>query len=51
MGSLTLQICITKLTTIGSDNSLTAGRRHAIIWNNAGTLLILDPWEQISGKS
>ena len=33
-------ICITKLTTIGSDNGLSPGRRQAIIWTNAGILLI-----------
>ena len=29
-----------KLTTIGSDNGLSPGRRQAIIWTNAGILLI-----------
>ena len=33
-------ICICKLTTIGSDNSLSPGRRQAIIWTNAGIFLI-----------
>ena len=33
-------ICIGKPTIIGSDNGLTAGRRQAIIWTNAGILLI-----------
>ena len=33
-------ICVSKLTTIGSDNGLSPGRRQAIIWNNAGILLI-----------
>ena len=33
-------ICIGKLTNIGSDNGLSPGRRRAIIWTNAGTLLI-----------
>ena len=33
-------ICIGKLTNIGSDNGLSPGRRQAIIWINAGTLLI-----------
>ena len=33
-------ICISKLTTIGSDNGLSPGRRQAIIWTNAGILLI-----------
>ena len=33
-------ICVSKLTIIGSDNSLAPGRRQAIIWTNAGILLI-----------
>ena len=33
-------ICISKLTVIGSDNGLSPGRRQAIIWTNAGILLI-----------
>ena len=33
-------ICVNKLTIIGSDNSLSPGRRQAIIWTNAGILLI-----------
>ena len=33
-------ICIVKLTIIGSDNGLSPGRRQAIIWTNAGILLI-----------
>ena len=33
-------ICVSKLTTIGSDNSLSPGRRQAIIWTNDGILLI-----------
>ena len=33
-------ICISKLTTIGSDNGLLTGRRQAIIWINAGIMLI-----------
>ena len=32
-------ICVSKLTTIGSDNGLLPGRRQAIIWCNAGILL------------
>ena len=34
------QICISKLTIIGSDNGLSPDRRQAIIWTNAGLLLI-----------
>ena len=33
-------ICVSKLTIIGSDNGLPADRRQAIIWTNAGILLI-----------
>ena len=33
-------ICVSKLTIIGSDNGLAPGRRQAIIWTNAGMLLI-----------
>ena len=33
-------ICVGKLTNIGSDNGLLPGRRQAIIWTNAGILLI-----------
>ena len=32
--------CVSKQTIIGSDNSLSPGRRQAIIWTNAGILLI-----------
>ena len=33
-------ICISSLTIIGSDNGLPPDRRQAIIWTNAGILLI-----------
>ena len=33
-------IRVGKLTIIGSDNGLSPGRRQAIIWANAGILLI-----------
>ena len=33
-------ICVGNLTIIGSDNGLSSGRRQAIIWTNAGILLI-----------
>ena len=33
-------ICVSKLIIIGSDNGLSPGRRQAIIWTNAGILLI-----------
>ena len=36
-------ICIGNLTIIGPDNGLSPGRRQAIIWTNAGILLI-GPW-------
>ena len=33
-------ICVGKLTIIGPDNGLSPGRRQAIMWTNAGILLI-----------
>ena len=33
-------ICVSYLTIIGSNNGLSPGRRQAIIWTNAGILLI-----------
>ena len=33
-------ICVGKLTIIGSDSGLSPGRRQAIVWTNAGILLI-----------
>ena len=33
-------ICVGKLSIIGSDNGLSPSRRQAIIWTNAGILLI-----------
>ena len=33
-------ICVSRLTITGSDNGLSPGRRQAIIWTNAGILLI-----------
>ena len=33
-------ICVSKLTIIGSDNGLSPGQRQAIVWTNAGILLI-----------
>ena len=33
-------ICVSKLTSIGSENGLSSGRRQAIIWTNAGILLM-----------
>ena len=32
--------CVSKLTIIGSDSGLSSSRRQAIIWTNAGILLI-----------
>ena len=34
------RICVGNLTIIVSDNCLSPGRRHAIIWTDAGILLI-----------
>ena len=33
-------ICVSKLAIIGSGNGLSPGRRQAIIWTNAGLLLV-----------
>ena len=33
-------ICVNKISIIGSDNGLSPGRRKAIIWTDAGLLLI-----------
>ena len=41
---LVTHICVGKLSIIGSDNGLSPGRRQAIIWTNAGILLI-EPFE------
>ena len=35
-----VHICVGNLTTIGSDNGLSPGRRQAITWTNAGILSI-----------
>ena len=35
-----MHICISRLTITGSENGLSPGRRQAIIWTNAGILLI-----------
>ena len=35
-----MHIYVGKLTIIGSNNGLSSGRRQAIIWTNAGILLI-----------
>ena len=41
-------ICVGKLIIIGSDNGLSPGRRQAIIWTNAGILLIGPLWTNFS---
>ena len=41
-------ICVGNLTIIGSDNGLSPGRRQAIIWTNAGIVLIGPLGTQIS---
>ena len=33
-------VCISKLNIIGSDNGLSPGQHQAIVWTNAGILLI-----------
>ena len=46
-------MCVGNLTIIDSDNGLSPGRRQAIIWTNAGILLIgplgTNPSEIVSG--
>ena len=42
-------ICVSKLTIIGSDNGLSPDRRQAIIWTNAGLLLIGSLGRNFSG--
>ena len=37
-------ICVGKLTIIGSDNGLSPDRQQAIVWTNAG-LLLIEPLE------
>ena len=39
-GGRVTHICVGNLTIIGPDNGLSPGRRQAIIWTNAGILLI-----------
>ena len=41
-------ICVSKLTSIGSDNGLSPSRRQAIIWTNAWILLIGPLWTNFS---
>ena len=41
-------ICVSRLTITGSDNGLSPGRRQAIIWTNAGILLIGPLWTNFS---
>ena len=42
-------ICVSKLTIISSDNGSSTGRRQAIIWTNAGILLIRPSGTNFSG--
>ena len=35
-----MHICVNEVTIIGSDNGLSPGQHQAIIWTNAGILLI-----------
>ena len=35
-----MHMCISKLTNIGADNGMSPGQCQAIIWANAGILLI-----------
>ena len=40
--------CVGNLTTSGSDDGLSPDRRQAIIWTNAGILLIGPLWTSFS---
>ena len=42
-------LCVSKLNIIGSDNGLSPGRHQAIIWTNAGMLLICPLGTNFSG--
>ena len=44
-------ICVSKIIVIGSDNGLSPGRRQAVIWTNAGILLIGPLGTNFSGTS
>ena len=41
-------ICVDNLIIIGSDNGLSPGGRQAIIWTNAGILLVGPLWINFS---
>ena len=43
-----LHISVSKLAIIGSDNGLSPDRHQAIIWTNAGILLIGPSWTNLS---
>ena len=49
--SRVMHICASKIISIGSDNGLSPGRRQAIIWTNAGILLIGSLWHHIRADS
>ena len=43
-----MHFCVGNLTIIGSDNGLSPGQRQAIVWTNAGILLIGPLWTNFS---
>ena len=45
---ITINKSISKLTIIGLDNALSPVRHQAIIWTNAGILLIQTLWTNFS---
>ena len=45
-----MHICVIKVTIIVSDHDLSPGRRQAVIWNNAGILLIEPLGTNFSGS-
>ena len=48
MPSEAYTVCVGNITIIGSDNDLSPGLRQAIIWTNAGILLIRPLWTNFS---
>ena len=43
-----MHICVSKLTIIGLDDGMLPGRLQAIIWTNAGILLMWNLWTKFS---
>ena len=41
-----MHICVGQLTIIGSDNGLSPGRRQAITWTNAASIINWTLWKK-----